>query len=345
MFIPGARCKTQGFHGSYEENQAHNRLHRMARRAIFGPVLAPLMSAALSPGGRLLIMKCKILPSVRRGFTLIELLVVIAIIAILASMLLPALAQAKSKAQGILCMNNTKQLTLGWRMYSEDNDERLPGAYAGKGGAYEKQAWVVGILDYNGSNPSNFDPKEDLADSPLAPYIGHSYGIFKCPADKSTVRATVGEYRGRVVPRVRSVSMNSWVGGNLDDANAGRLSWWQEGAPNMKLYRKTTDMANPGPAMTFVLLDEREDSINDGFWVLSMDGYPNPTATKVVDYPASYHNGAAGLSFADGHSEVKKWVDPRTRPALQRQGTIPLNVASPNNRDIIWLQERCTRPQ
>ncbi len=285
------------------------------------------------------------LHALRRGFTLIELLVVIAIIAILASMLLPALAKAKTKAQGVLCMNNTKQLTLGWRMYVEDNEEKLPGAYAGKGGANERQGWAVGVLDYSGANRSNFDPQEDLAKSPLASYIGNSYGIFKCPADKSSVKVTAaGQFQGQRVQRVRSVSMNSWVGGNLDDVRAGTASWWQVPS-TMKVYLKSTDMADPGPAMTFVLLDEREDSINDAFWVLSMEGYPNQAATKIIDYPAAYHNGAGGLSFADGHSEIRKWVDGRTRPLLKANGTIPLNVPSPNNRDMAWLQERCTRPK
>ena len=279
----------------------------------------------------------------RGAFTLIELLVVIAIIAILASMLLPALAKAKTKAQGILCMANTKQLTLGWRMYVEDNDERLPGAYAAKGGPNEKYGWCVGILDYSGANRSNFDPLEDLAKSPLAPYIGNSYGVFRCPADKSSVKVTAsGQYMGQRIQRVRSVSMNSWVGGNYEDLRAGAASWWQVPA-NMKVYTRSTEMTDPGPSMTFVLLDEREDSINDAFWCLSMEGYPNAAQTKIIDYPASYHNGAGGLSFADGHSEIRKWVDGRTRPVLKANGTIPLNVASPNNRDMVWLQERCTR--
>jgi prepilin-type N-terminal cleavage/methylation domain-containing protein len=285
------------------------------------------------------------LNTLRRGFTLIELLVVIAIIAILASMLLPALAKAKTKAQGVLCMNNTKQLTLGWRMYVEDNDERLPGAYAAKGGPNERQGWVVGELNYDGGNRSNFDPQEDLAKSPLASYIGNSFGIFKCPADKSTVRVTAaGPFQGQRVARVRSVSMNSWVGGNLDNVRNNEISWWQVPS-TMRVYLKSTDMAIPGPSMTFVLLDEREDSINDAFWVLSMAGYPNMASTQIIDYPASYHNGAGGLSFADGHSEIRKWVDGRTRPMLKANGQIPLNVASPNNRDIAWLQERCTRPR
>ncbi len=279
----------------------------------------------------------------RRGFTLIELLVVIAIIAILASMLLPALAKAKTKAQGILCMSNTKQLTLGWRMYTDDNNENLPGAYAAKGGGHEKFAWCFGDLDFSGANKSNFDPQEDLAKTSIAPYVGNSFGVFRCPADKSSVKVTAaGQYQGQRVQRVRSVSMNCWVGGNIEDVIAGAVSWWQVPA-NMMVYRKSTDFSAPGPSSTFVLLDEREDSINDPFWCVSMEGYPNQAQTKIIDYPASYHNGAAGLSFADGHSEVHKWVDGRTRPVLKPNGQIPLNVSSPNNRDCVWLQEHTTR--
>src|SRR5213080_2348274 len=87
-----------------------------------------------------------------------------------------------------------------------------------------------------------------------------------------------------------------------------------------KTYRKTSDMIDPGPARTAVLLDEREDSINDGFFVIDMTGYPNqPAAWQLVDVPASYHSRAGGFSFADGHSEIKKWQDSRTCPPIQRQ--------------------------
>jgi prepilin-type processing-associated H-X9-DG protein len=291
-------------------------------------------------------MKSPISKTDRRGLTLIVLLVVIATIAILASMLLPALAKAKTKAQGILCMSNTKQLTLAWRMYTEDNNENLPGAYAAPGGGHEKFAWCYGDLNRSGANKSNFDPQWDLAKTAIAPYIGNSFGVFKCPADKSMVKVTVaGPYQGQTVQRVRSVSMNCWVGGNIEDVIANQLSWWHTTAPKMKLYRKSTDFSDPGPSGTFVLLDEREDSINDAFWVVSMDGYPSAAATKIVDYPASYHNGAAGFSFADGHSEIHKWLDPRTKPTLKTGQDIPLNVASPNNRDCVWLQDHCTRAQ
>src|SRR5258708_4210745 len=119
-----------------------------------------------------------------QGFTLIELLVVIAIIAILASMLLPAMAKAKTKAQGIQCMNSHRQLMLAWRMYSEDNQERIPYAYASAAGANNKFAWVMGILDFNGGNPSNWNPDTDIRKSPLWPFCGNSIAIWRCPADK-----------------------------------------------------------------------------------------------------------------------------------------------------------------
>jgi prepilin-type processing-associated H-X9-DG protein len=137
--------------------------------------------------------------------------------------------------------------------------------------------------------------------------------------------------------------MNNYVGGN------GELAflpgWTQTGWPQSawRVYRKMGDMIDPGPSMTWVFLDEREDSINDGFWVTEMNGYPNLANTMIVDYPASYHNNAAGFSFADGHAEIKKWVDPRTTPKLKKGQPLPLNVPSPNNRDVNWLQERATR--
>ncbi|HAB17162.1 MAG TPA: type II secretion system protein [Verrucomicrobiota bacterium] len=269
------------------------------------------------------------------AFTLVELLVVIAIIPVLAAMLLPVLGKAKQKAQGIQCMSNHRQLALAWRMYLDDNNEVLPYAQFGK-------AWVTGQLDFSGGNPSNWDPEVDLAKSPLWPYCERAAGIFKCPADNSVVRPTFGRFKGRTVSRVRSMAMNLWVGGN---GPTGDISWE---APSWRVYRRLSDLVDPGPTMTWVFLDMREDSVNTGGCSIGMIGFPDRPreAGWGTDWPASYHHRAGGFSFADGHSEMHRWVDPRTMPPVVKGGNSLFWkgwTPSPNNRDIFWLQEHCTR--
>jgi prepilin-type N-terminal cleavage/methylation domain-containing protein/prepilin-type processing-associated H-X9-DG protein len=264
------------------------------------------------------------------GFTLIELLVVIAIIAILAAMLLPTLARAKTKAQGIQCLSNLKQLQTSWQLYSLDNREKVP--TSGYTRPVERTAWVDGWLDFSGTNPDNTNTAA-LKDPNRLKFASvlQQVAVYKCPADPSQVRIGGASY-----PRVRSMGMSQAFGPGdwLDPAGFGA----NVTSKRYRVYYKASDIVNPSPAMCWVMADEHPDSINAGGFANMM--VVTPASARIVDFPASYHSGAGGISFADGHAEIRRWVDPRTTPTPKFNNSLTLNVASPNNRDMIWLAER-----
>jgi prepilin-type N-terminal cleavage/methylation domain-containing protein/prepilin-type processing-associated H-X9-DG protein len=279
-------------------------------------------------------------PGRSRGFTLIELLVVIAIIAILAAMLLPALAKAKTKAQGIGCINNLKQLTVAWHLYSTDFNDFVANNYGVQEtiqaiNARRLDNWVNNVMTWGaggGVDDVSNTNMEWIATGVLGKYTAAALGVYKCPADNylSPIQRVA-----RFPQRNRSLSMNSIFGrfsivnDNSDPTYRG-VNW---GFQQYKQYLKQAHV--PRPAKTWLFIDENADSINDGYFI------NNPSATDWQDIVASYHNSACGFSFADGHAEIKKW-----RSSASKYG-VTYNAAPPRKpfdtagyADFKWYLER-----
>jgi len=263
----------------------------------------------------------------RIAFTLIELLVVIAIIAILAAMLLPALAKSKKKAMGISCMNNSRQLVLGFMMWANDNDDLCLYSWPGTD-PRGTPAWCDGQLT---SLPAAVD-EDIIRRSPTFPYVS-SLNVFRCPSDRSAwLVLTMPGPKAERKPRIRSYSENGFLGypGNRVPKNI----------PPYKSALKMSDITTPGPSAVYVFIDEHENSINDSHY-LPFDNLKSFGNQPWLDTPSGRHGNATGFSFADGHSEIHKWVDSDIQKVHYGLNDTPTwnpgLVGTPGPRDFAWF--------
>jgi len=325
-------------------------------------------------------MKSNSLRKSQAAFTLTELCVVLGCVTVLAVLVLPALAGSKVNSQVIQCLENTRRLTLAWRMYAEDNSDLM--VYSsddGTGNPYistaparnpgNLYAWTWSKLDFNGANAFNWDTNADITIRPLWPYVKDAIA-YKCPADQSEVTvagAPVGSsyQNGMIAPRVRSYSMNYFLGGYGGNRLLSIGASWQQYFP---WYSKLSELGNlrksPGPSQTFIFVEERSDCINWGNYIQDMTGYPTPATGRPNpapaqyefngDIPASYHNYAGCVSFADGHAEIHRWHDavvlqplvPNGYLISSRTETLGQGTVFPDSfgLDVAYMQNASARP-
>jgi prepilin-type N-terminal cleavage/methylation domain-containing protein/prepilin-type processing-associated H-X9-DG protein len=280
---------------------------------------------------------------IARAFTLVELLVVIAVIAILAALLLPALSKAKEKGKLAVCTNNERQLSIAWQLYAGDNDERL--VRNGTGEVYSPDrgwlpSWVSGAF-VSSVDCTNAELLVNPRYALFANYI-RAVDVYKCPASRQVSRSS--DAKPLEIPISRNYELNCWLApegnglpmppGSVYDDLTAQLST----IGRCVQFRKMSQVVSPGASLLFTFIDAQPDSICAPMYQAHMTGIGSEV---IGNYPAAHHNRRAVISFADGHTDIHRWVDPRTVAAASRNFHSH-NDSSPNNLDVIWLEEHTT---
>ena len=270
-----------------------------------------------------------------RGFTLVELLVVLAVIATLAALLLPALAEAKARAQATACLNNTRQLALAWHVYAEDNSERLPYNLQLAGSPFRTELnWVNNVMTWDTSSDNT--NLQTLTEASLGSFVGGNTAAYRCPTDQAL--SPVQKQAGWTA-RIRSYSMNAMVG----DAGDFSTNGFNVNNPVYKQFFKLAQI--PQPTEIFVFLDEQPDSINDGYFLNKVPQdfslAPSsgvPYSVQWTDLPASYHGGATTFAYADGHAWLHRWRQPAIlQPMLPRAALASAATRANALLDFHWM--------
>lgn len=269
---------------------------------------------------------------IARAFTLIELLVTIAIIAVLVALIFPALSKTKRRVQGATCLSNTRQMTIAWHAYAGDHQDKLaPNPDDGK--MKPNYNWCSGQAGIGMQHEFDTDILSDTASAMLTPYLSKTVSLYRCPADRRTGRSqnTNGPVSS-LVPAARSISMNHAIGTDPEAGGAAPVKGaWLDGEHNhttegaYRTYGSISDFTSPGPANTWLLIDESSYNLNDASFAVSMVG------AFWLDFPGRYHGDSSGLSFVDGHSEYHKWLKPHKPTPSQNESLNP---------DWVWLRDR-----
>lgn len=268
------------------------------------------------------------------GFTLLELLTVVAVIAVLSALLLPVLGRAKSKAKSIQCLNNQRQLTLACLQYATDHDDRLPYNF-GEDEIRRRVArneflnWTSTVLSWelDSDNTNTFL----LTRGGIGPELSAAARVYRCPSDMALSDIQV---RAGWTERVRSYSMNAMVG------DAGEFTKGGKNVNNPEYHQFFELGQIPQPAQIFIFIEEHPDSINDGYFL------NKPESFEWLDLPASYHDGSANLSYADGHIEPYHWRFGSTKPPARPDAArLPFAVNQNERSDFRWLMSRTSTEQ